>query len=462
MVFTHGNIYTLAGEPAADVEGEPKATAIAIRAGRIVAIGTDAAVERYRGSKTQAHDLAGATVFPGWVDAHVHLQGLGRRVRDVDLVDTTSYEEVIERVRARAATQPPGTWVRGRGWDQNDWPVKEFPDHEALSQAVPEHPVYLRRIDGHALLVNAAALAIAGVDARVADPPGGRIERRADGTPSGVLVDGAMQLVTRVLPVPDAAERRSSLRAALAHCAQGLTGVHDAGASVAEIDDDVLAGRRRAAAAHHAMDRRSGRLGGHARALAAGPGNSINGASGGALRQIDGRRRARIARRGAARTLLRRAARARPAAVHAGRVLRLGAAAARRRLPNCDALHRRRREPYGARCLRTAAARAAAARHPAPDRARADPLVGRHPALRGAAILPSMQPTHCTLDMPWQRVGIRAAARRLRLAFVARHRCRIQWIRRAGGIGVAVARDHAAVTPGRARRTRRRLAAGYD
>jgi predicted amidohydrolase YtcJ len=239
VVFTNGNIYTLAGEPAANVEGEAKATAIAVRGGRIVAIGTDAAVQRYRGGNTQAHDLGGATVFPGWVDCHVHLQ----RPRSQAARRRPGRDGELRRgdraCAARAATLPPGTWVRGRGWDQNDWPEKDFPDHAALSQAVPEHPVYLRRIDGHALLVNAAALAIAVIDARTADPPGGRIERRADGTPSGVLVDGAVQLVTRFLPPPDEAERRSSLRTALEHCAaQGLTGVHDAGASVAEIDDD--------------------------------------------------------------------------------------------------------------------------------------------------------------------------------------------------------------------------------
>jgi predicted amidohydrolase YtcJ len=237
VLFVNGRIYTLAGEPPAAVQDEPFVEALAVRGGRIVAAGTTTVVRAHAGPATRLVDLRGTFAVPGLVDAHVHLAGLGRFLREVDLIGTASYDEVVARVRERAAGVPPGDWIGGRGWDQNDWPETGFPDHEALSRAVPAHPVYLRRVDGHAALVNERALALAGIDARTADPPGGRLERRADGRPTGVLVDAAMQLVTRHIPPPSPEERRLRLELALRHCAEnGLTGVHDAGMEAADVE----------------------------------------------------------------------------------------------------------------------------------------------------------------------------------------------------------------------------------
>lgn len=237
-VFVHGRIYTLAGPPPAAVESEPAVAALAVRSGRIVAVGSDEAIERHIGSSTRLHDLRGRVAMPGLVDAHMHMAGLGRSLREVDLVGTTSYAEVVARVAARAGALSPGEWITGRGWDQNDWPEAGFPDHTALSTAVPAHPAYLRRVDGHAALVNETALRLAGIDATTPDPPGGRIERRPDGKPTGVLVDEATTLVSRLVPPPSVAERRARLRAALAHCAAaGLTGAHDAGVDTAAVGD---------------------------------------------------------------------------------------------------------------------------------------------------------------------------------------------------------------------------------
>jgi predicted amidohydrolase YtcJ len=166
------------------------------------------------------------------VDAHAHLLGLGQALRTVDLVGTRSFDEVIARVREQAARTPPGEWIRGRGWDQNDWPDTRFPTHAALSRAVPDHPVYLTRVDGHAAVVNAKALALAGVTAATRDPAGGRLIRDAAGAPTGVLVDGATGLVGRLLAAPSAAEMRSQTLAAIAEANRwGLTGIHDAGVS---------------------------------------------------------------------------------------------------------------------------------------------------------------------------------------------------------------------------------------
>jgi predicted amidohydrolase YtcJ len=237
-VVTAARIYTLAGAPPARVEDEPVVGALAVRDGAIIATGDLAALRRFIGPRTRVEDLRDAVLLPGFVDCHVHLASLGRSLRQVDLVGTTSWDEIVARVAAAAGDVPAGTWITGRGWDQNDWARTEFPDHAALSAATPQHPVALTRIDGHATVVNAAALAVAGLDSRSADPAGGRIVRRADGSPSGVLVDAAMPLVTRHIPDPEPAERRARMRLALAHASRtGLTGVHDAGLGRADVED---------------------------------------------------------------------------------------------------------------------------------------------------------------------------------------------------------------------------------
>jgi predicted amidohydrolase YtcJ len=175
-------------------------------------------------------DASNATILPGLTDAHGHLYGLGVALSTVNLVDTTSYDEVIARVRERAARASAGEWVTGRGWDQNDWPVKEFPTVAALDAAVPDKPVWLRRIDGHAGLANTAAMRAAGVTAASQDPAGGKILRDANGNPTGVFIDEAMELIDRHVPAPTPQQRKASvLAAAQAIAATGLTEMHDAG-----------------------------------------------------------------------------------------------------------------------------------------------------------------------------------------------------------------------------------------
>jgi predicted amidohydrolase YtcJ len=230
LVVTRARIYTVD-------ETRPTAEAMAVRDGRVVFVGSERGALTFRGPRTQLLDLQGRTVIPGMIDAHAHLPGLGSALRTVDLVGTRSYEEVIERVAARARDLPRGAWVQGRGWDQNQWGDTRFPDHAALSRAVPDHPVYLVRVDGHAALANQAALASAGVQASTADPDGGRIERRADGSPAGVLVDAAMGLVSRQIPAAPREEQRTAIRAAVAEANRwGLTGIHDAGVDASTID----------------------------------------------------------------------------------------------------------------------------------------------------------------------------------------------------------------------------------
>ena len=230
LIVTNARIYT------SDVN-RPVAEALAVRDGLVAFVGSNRGALALAGPKTERLDLSGRTVITGMVDAHAHLLGLGQALRTVDLVGTKSYDEVIARVVERAKTARPGEWIRGRGWDQNDWADTRFPTHAALSRAVPNNPVYLTRVDGHAALVNAKALELAQVTAATADPAGGRLIRDSANNPTGVLVDNAQAVVGRVIPAASPAELREQTLAAIAEANRwGLTGIHDAGVDAAGID----------------------------------------------------------------------------------------------------------------------------------------------------------------------------------------------------------------------------------
>lgn len=230
LIVTNARIYT------AD-EAHPLAQAFAVRDGRIVFVGSQREADTFKGASTRVVDAAGRTVIPGMVDAHAHFAGLAQKLRSVDLVGTRSYDEVIARVVERAKTLPRGTWIEGRGWDQNAWGDTRFPTHEKLTAAVPDHPVYLTRVDGHAGLVNAAAMRSAALTSASKDPSGGKIIKDAAGAPTGVLIDRAQGLVSGRIPEPSAADTRSALKDAIGVMHRwGLVGMHDAGASRSLID----------------------------------------------------------------------------------------------------------------------------------------------------------------------------------------------------------------------------------
>ena len=215
----------------------PMAQAIAVRGNRIAAVGDDAAVLSLRGPSTRAIDAAGATVVPGLQDAHGHVGALGSNLQTLDFRGTTSFEQVVAGVRQRVATTPPGQWILGRGWDQNDWLDKAWPTEELLSAVAPRHPVYLTRIDGHAALVNRAAMDRAGLTASTADPEGGRIIRGPRDEPTGVLIDRAQDLVSARIPAITRTELEARLLAADLELRRlGLTMVHDAGTDGETVD----------------------------------------------------------------------------------------------------------------------------------------------------------------------------------------------------------------------------------
>ncbi len=182
-------------------------------------------------------DLRGKTIIPGLIDSHAHLYGLAISLSQAQLRDTASKEEIIQRLREQEQHLSDGDWLLGRGWDQNDWPVKEFPGRADLDAAFPDRPVWLRRIDGHAGWANSAALAMADQDLSGDwQPQGGFIYRDADGQATGVLVDGAMELVEKAVPDISQELLQASLGLAMQQMVSlGLTGVHDMG-----IDRSVL------------------------------------------------------------------------------------------------------------------------------------------------------------------------------------------------------------------------------
>ena len=230
LVLQGGVIFTLD-------DARPRATALAVTRGRIVAVGADADVKPLVGRGTRVIDLAGRAVVPGLTDAHVHVEGLGTALERLDLVGAASLEDALARVAEASRKLPAGEWLMGRSWDQNDWPGKQFPTAADLDRVLGGRPAYLVRVDGHAAWASSAALQRAGVSAATADPDGGRILRDAGGAPAGVLVDKAMALVSSIIPEPPREVRKRRLAAGLRACARaGLTSVHDAGVPLSTVD----------------------------------------------------------------------------------------------------------------------------------------------------------------------------------------------------------------------------------
>ncbi len=208
--------------------------ALAVKGGRIV--GTGPAADLLRAYPRAARvELPGGTLLPGFIEGHAHVLGLGRLAREADLTGAPSLDEALARV-ARWAGEGHG-WIQGRGWDQNLWPSKTFPTAADLDARTGDRPAALRRVDGHALWANTAALRAAGITRATPDPRGGAILRDGRGEPTGLLLDGAMDLVEQVIPPPTAAELEAALKDGLARLRDlGFTAVADMGVNRPELE----------------------------------------------------------------------------------------------------------------------------------------------------------------------------------------------------------------------------------
>ncbi len=221
MLVTNGRIYTM-GAAGAVVD------TLVVRGGRVAFAGRRGDVS-VPASEPTLH-LAGRTVLPGLVDGHAHLMHLARLRLTLDVGGRRSEAEIAREVGMAATRARPGQWLGGRGWDQNLWADPRFPTKASLDRAAPRNPVALTRIDGHATWVNSVALQVAEITREAPNPPGGQIVKGADGEPTGLLLDTAQRLLARVQPRPSEEEFDTAVRAAIAAClAHGLTGIHEMG-----------------------------------------------------------------------------------------------------------------------------------------------------------------------------------------------------------------------------------------
>jgi predicted amidohydrolase YtcJ len=220
LIVTNGRIYTL--DPA-----HPWAAALACRDGRVLALGSAEDMLALAGPGTQRLDVGGKVILPGLTDSHVHFLEVARRRQQVDLFGVSDFAEVRRLVREAAAQARPGQWILGWGWDENLWDVAPQAHH--LDDLSPENPVALARMDMHTWWVNSRALALAGIDEALVDPPDSKIERDENGRPTGLLREwNALALVQQVMPETDEATLLDWLRAAQADAHRlGLTGIHD-------------------------------------------------------------------------------------------------------------------------------------------------------------------------------------------------------------------------------------------
>ncbi len=209
------------------------AEAMAVKDGKIVAVGKTADLEKEY-EATEKLDALGKFIYPGFIDAHAHFVGYGMSLQKVDLTGTNSWDEVIEKVKTFAAENKEG-WITGRGWDQNDWEVKEFPANEKLNELFPDRPVLITRIDGHAAVANQKALDLANIKA--GDTlTGGEIEEM-EGTLTGILIDNAVDLVAEKIPNATEEQFKKALQAAQQNCfAVGLTTIDDCGLGYEAVD----------------------------------------------------------------------------------------------------------------------------------------------------------------------------------------------------------------------------------
>ncbi len=244
LVLRNGKIATMD-------ESHPEAQAVAIAGDTVVALGTNAEIDKYVGSATRVIDLDGKFAMPGFIESHGHFMGLGSGLQQLDLMPTHSWQQIAELVKAAAANAQPGEWILGRGWHQEKWDespgrvVAGFQTNDLINQAAPNNPVLLTHASGHASIANAAALKAAGITASTPSPSGGEVIKDASGKPTGILVDAAGGLVRRALDEARASRTPEQVEANFrdqVHLAaqealeNGVTSFQDMGESLATVD----------------------------------------------------------------------------------------------------------------------------------------------------------------------------------------------------------------------------------
>lgn len=222
MVLTGGTIHTAEA-------AQPVVEAVALRDGRIVALGSATDILQLIGEGTQVVDLAGAHAYPGFTDSHVHLRGVGERELAFNLEGVTGIEDLQSRVAAQLDGRTRGEWIVGRGWIETHWQPSRFPTRTDLDAVAPDHPVALTRADGHALVANTRALELAGITAATQAPFGGEILHDENNEPTGMLIDNAMGLLEEVMPESTVDMRRALVTGAQRYARFGWTGVQIAG-----------------------------------------------------------------------------------------------------------------------------------------------------------------------------------------------------------------------------------------
>jgi predicted amidohydrolase YtcJ len=230
-VFKNGNFYTVN-------ERQPRAEAVAVKAGKVIFVGSTKDVKSFEGKDTKIIDLKGNTVVPGLTDSHYHLAGVGAREMNLNLEGTDSLEAFLTKVKERVATKKPGEWVTGRGWIETFWKPQTFPTRWDLDKISPDNPVYLTRADGHASIANSAALKAAGIDKNTPNPFGGEfLKDPKTGELTGMLIDAAQGRVSSRVPRGNTDESEQALLIGVKRSLElGWCEVQIPGNSFAEID----------------------------------------------------------------------------------------------------------------------------------------------------------------------------------------------------------------------------------
>jgi len=229
-IFFHGNILTGTRLKAGDASATPgRVSAVSVRAGKIVGVGSDREMLALKDEHTATVDLQGAFAMPGFNDAHTHIASAGEQRLTLDLDNVPSLAVMLAKVKAYAATLAPGEWIEGGGWDHTKWPGAKLPTRQELDAVSAGHPALLGRTDGHIAIANSAALAAAGITDETANPQGGKIDRDSEGHATGIIREGpALALVEQHIPPPSVATRRKalelSIQDALSH---GVTSIQD-------------------------------------------------------------------------------------------------------------------------------------------------------------------------------------------------------------------------------------------